>query len=298
MFKGKAVSLLLVTAVYVLAFGAASLVFHFLKDVLPPLSGLFIADTTATAVVYLFYLIFKNASVYDPYWSVQPLLLLTGFYLGCGLPFRAIHLWVVVPLVFWAVRLTVNWAMGFDNLAWQDWRYRDIIKNYPKYEKPLIFFGIMYMPTCLVFMGTIPLWCLLNTADSRAGEWIPVCLGGIIVLLGAVLELIADTQMKRYKADPNRGPCIRGGIWKYSRHPNYLGELLVWTGLFIAGLQNFRLISLPGVLGIMALFIAISIPMMEKHLLAKTPLYRDYRRDVPMLLPFLKLQRGPVRGLP
>ncbi|MDR2608466.1 MAG: hypothetical protein LBC57_08740, partial [Treponema sp.] len=58
-----------------------------------------------------------------------------------------------------------------------------------------------------------------------------------------------------------------------------------WIGLFVAGLQNFHILNLPGVLLIITLFISTSIPMMEKHLIARTPSYRDYQRNVPMLLP-------------
>ena len=282
MLKHKAFSLVIITVVYVFSFGAGGITLYILKDVLPPLLNMFIADSTATIIVYIFNLVFRNASVYDPYWSVQPPLLLAGFYLVYRIPFNTAHLWITVPLVFWAIRLTVNWAAGFDNLSWQDWRYRDIKQQYPRHEKLMVFFGIMYMPTCLVFLGVIPLWYILN---APAGSHLLSGLGGIIMAAGTVLELIADREMKRYKADPARSPCICSGVWKYSRHPNYLGEILVWIGLFVAGLQNFHLWSLPGVLLIIILFISTSIPMMEKHLLARTPSYRDYQRNVSMLLP-------------
>jgi steroid 5-alpha reductase family enzyme len=280
--KNKPLSLLLIVIVYVLSFGAGAAALYLLKGRIPPLVNLFIADTTATVIVYIFNLLFRNASFYDPYWSVQPPLLLAGFYLAYGVPFQALHLWTIIPLILWAIRLTVNWAAGFDNLAWEDWRYRGIKEQNPRYEKLIVFFGIMYMPTCLVFLGVIPLWYMVNTAELK--PLLP-CLGGIIVLAGTILEFIADREMKRYKADPGRGPYIYSGIWKYSRHPNYLGELLIWTGIFVAGLQNFHLMSLPGMLCMITLFITASIPMMEKHLLARTPLYRGYQRDVPMLLP-------------
>jgi steroid 5-alpha reductase family enzyme len=289
--KNKSLSLLLIAIVYVLSFGAGGAALYFLKGRIPPLVNLFIADTTATVIVYIFNLFFKNASFYDPYWSVQPPLLLAGFYFVYGVPFQAVHLWAVIPLILWAIRLTVNWAVGFDNLAWQDWRYRSIKEQNPRHEKAIVFFGIMYMPTCLVFLGTIPLWYMVNAVELSP---LPPCLGGIVILTGTILEFIADREMKRYKADPRRGPYIYSGLWKYSRHPNYLGEILVWTGLFIAGLQNFHSLSLPGALLIIVLFITTSIPMMEKHLLARTPLYRDYQRDVPMLLP-LPPRRGGSR---
>jgi steroid 5-alpha reductase family enzyme len=282
MLKHKPLSLLIITMVYVLSFGAGGISLYVLKDVLPPLLNMFIADSIATIIVYIFNLIFRNASVYDPYWSVQPPLILAGFYLVYRIPFNAAHLLIAIPLILWELRLTVNWAVGFDNLSWQDWRYRDIKQQYPRYEKLMVFFGIMYMPTCLVFLGVIPLWYILT---SSVGSHLLSGLGGIIIAAGTLLELIADREMKRYKADPARSPCICGGVWKYSRHPNYLGEILVWIGLFIGGLQNFHPLSLPGVLLIITLFITISIPMMEKHLLARTPSYRDYRRNVPILLP-------------
>jgi steroid 5-alpha reductase family enzyme len=153
----------------------------------------------------------------------------------------------------------------------------------------MVFFGIMYMPTCLVFLGTIPLWYILNAPH---GNLLLSGIGGIIITAGTLLELIADREMKRYKADPARSPCISSGVWKYSRHPNYLGEILVWIGIFVAGLQNFHPLNLPGVLLIIALFISTSIPMMEKHLLARTPSYRDYQRDVPMFFPLPRRRRA------
>jgi steroid 5-alpha reductase family enzyme len=290
MLKHKLLSLLIITLVYVLSFGAGGISLYILKDVLPPLLNMFIADSIATIVVYIFNLIFRNASVYDPYWSVQPPLILAGFYFVYRIPFYTSHLLIVIPLILWAIRLTVNWAIGFDNLSWQDWRYRDIKQQYPRYEKLIVFFGIMYMPTCLVFLGVIPLWYILT---SPAGSFLLSGLGGIIIVAGTLLELFADREMKRYKADPARSPCISSGIWKYSRHPNYMGEILVWIGIFIAGLQNFHPLSLPGVLLIITLFITISIPMMEKHLLARTPAYRDYQRNVSMLLP-LPLGKEPL----
>ncbi|MDR1909372.1 MAG: DUF1295 domain-containing protein [Spirochaetaceae bacterium] len=291
MVKSKGLSLLIIALVYILSFGMGGAMLYLLRDRFPPLAALFIADSAATVMVYIFNLVFGNASLYDPYWSVQPPLLLAAFYLAYGAPFQAAHLWAVVPLLLWAIRLTANWALGFDNLAWQDWRYRDIKQRYPRYEKLIVFWGIMYMPTVLVFLGVIPLWYMVNTPELN--PLLP-CLGGSVIVTGTLLECIADREMRRYKAaGASRGPYIYSGIWKYSRHPNYLGEMLIWTGLFIAGLQNFHPLSLPGVLCIIALFMAISIPMMEKHLLARTPLYRTYQQNVPVLLPLPPFRRGP-----
>jgi steroid 5-alpha reductase family enzyme len=283
MITSKPASLLFILLVYLAAFGAGGVSLYFLADNLNPLLSMFLAATIATVVVYIFNLVCNNASVYDPYWSVQPPFIAAGFFLINKAPFQVHQLIVLIPLCLWSIRLTVNWAVGFDNLAWQDWRYRDIKAQYPRTEKILVFFGIMYMPTCLVFLGTVPLWFMVNAPEINLVAEIT---GGIIITAGTALELIADTQMKAYKKDPAHPPCIDRGLWQYSRHPNYLGEILIWLGLFIAALHNFSVLSLPGVLLIILLFTAISIPMMEKHLLAKRPSYREYQRKVWPLVPW------------
>lgn len=80
------------------------------------------ADIGATIAIYLLSLIFQNASLYDPYWSVQPMVILVAL--------AAInHSWglnvilLLIVICFWGIRLTANWAYTFHGLAQQDWRY-------------------------------------------------------------------------------------------------------------------------------------------------------------------------------
>jgi steroid 5-alpha reductase family enzyme len=188
-----------------------------------------------------------------------------------------VPLLIFAPLALWSFRLTMNWASGFENLEWEDWRYRELKSQYPQVSQLIVFTGIMMMPTSLVFLGTVPLWHLL-TADNL--NPVPPAIGGFIVLLGTALEHLADTRLRAYKKNANRKPYIDEGLWRHSRHPNYLGEILVWIGVFIAGLNNFQWLNLPGVVLIVLLFTCISIPMMERHLLKKTPEYAEYRKMV------------------
>jgi steroid 5-alpha reductase family enzyme len=83
---------------------------------------------------------------------------------------------------------------------------------------------------------------------------------------------------------------IDRGLWKFSRHPNYLGEILTWWGIFLFGLSfglEFWWTGI-GALLITIMFAGISIPMIEKRLSAKWEWYENYKKKVPMLLP-LKL---------
>jgi steroid 5-alpha reductase family enzyme len=265
---------------YALAFTLGGVVVFCLRDAVPALLNVFIGTCAATVVIFIFNLIFKNASVYDPYWSVQPPFLVAAFYaLGRGV-FEPAQLLTLIPLLLWAVRLTANWAAGFENFAWQDWRYTRYKTRYPRISELIIFTGIMLMPTCLVYAGSIPLWFLVET--PRLKPLFPA-IGGAIILTGVILEYIADSQMRAYKRDPNRAPCIYSGLWKHSRHPNYLGELLVWIGVCVSALQTPRAILFPGAILMILLFRFISVPLMESHILEKSPLYAEYKQKVPRI---------------
>ena len=83
---------------------------------------LLIADACATVFVYIFSVIFRNASVYDPYWSVAPIVILTGFALTSRQTAYTVLLLSAVWI--WGLRLTANWAYTFHGPKYEDWRYR------------------------------------------------------------------------------------------------------------------------------------------------------------------------------
>jgi steroid 5-alpha reductase family enzyme len=285
MTKSKAASLLAILAVYILSFGIGA-VFMGVWQVhwagsLNLMRALFIADCIATTVVYIAGLILRNASVYDPYWSVQPPLLVCAMYFYGGLSFEPLHLLVLVPLLLWAIRLTANWVLGFEDLAWQDWRYKRYRVLHPRIFPLIMFSGIMLMPTCLVFLASMPLYQLL-TSQSPSPVF-PV-LGGILIMAGTGLEHFADRQMRYWKKHRKRGTdnsaYIFIGLWKLMRHPNYLGEMLVWAGVLLGSVANFNRYAAVGAVLMVALFFYISIPLMERHMHEKTPEYLDYCKKV------------------
>jgi len=275
--KSKSLSLIIVLIIYLAAFGVGFVVLMAVSPMMHPLAAIFAGNIAATIIVFISNLIFKNASVYDPYWSVQPVFVIGVMYFYYGLSFNPMQLLILVPLFIWSIRLTTNWAIGFDNLEWEDWRYRGYKSKFPKTAQLIVFTGIMLMPTCLVFLGTIPYWYLLH-ADNYNPVFLAI--GGFVILLGTLFEHLADTQMRRFKKNPNRGSYIDEGLWRYSRHPNYLGEILIWVGIFIAALVNFHPFSLAGVILIILLFTCISIPMMERHMLEKNAEYAVYKKTV------------------
>jgi len=281
--KNKFTSLIIVLLIYLISIGIGIVVFYILKDSISNgLLLLLICDLIITVLVFMFGVVFDNASVYDPYWSVIPLILVLGFYYYYE--FLYTHLIVLIPLLFWSIRLTYNWIMGFDNLLWQDWRYVKFKNDFPKIYLLIWLGGVMIMPTLLVFCGMIPIYNLI----SEGYNLVFLIVGGTIIMFAAVYQMIADLQLKKFKK-VNSGKIMNKGLWKLSRHPNYFGEVFMWFGVFISSLGVIVWTSFIGIVLIICLFYFISVPLMEKHMIGKyDELYINYQREVKSkIIPFL-----------
>ena len=252
---------------------------------------LFAADFAATVFVWLWGVIFRNSSVYDPYWSVAPPLMLSGYAIYCGASSWPVVL-MLIAVWCWAVRLTGNWAYTFPDLNKQDWRYDMYKEKFPRLWHVVNFTGINLMPTIVVFLAMIPGFLLIEKAASSSLQSNLWTWSGFIVCIGAAtLQLVSDTQAHRFRKT-HRGEVCTVGLWRWSRHPNYLGEILMWWGVYMmyltvgARCQSCGGILLPAI-GAMAntcLFVFISIPMMEKRQIANKPGYAAYRKNVRMLI--------------
>lgn len=242
---------------------------------------LFFADVAATVVIWLFGVWFSNSSIYDPYWSVAPPIILTflAYYYGI---FTLPAILLLVAIWFWAIRLTANWAYTFPNLTHQDWRYTQLRTENPGKWQMVNFMGIHFLPTCVVFAAMVPAFYLLQIeTTANIGTYLAFAL----CLCAALLQLISDIQMHRFRKQ-KKGRICNEGLWKYSRHPNYLGEVLLWWGVY------FILLSVApqywwtifGPLTNNLLFLFVSIPMMEKRQLENKPEYVEYAKVTSRLL--------------
>ena len=179
--------------------------------------SLLIADVLATIVIFIFSLIFKNASVYDPYWSVQPPVILIAFAIGKKLNMFGIIMLIVV--LFWAIRLTANWAYTFKNLNHQDWRYTMLKEKCGVYYPIINLIGIHMVPTLIVYGCILPgVYVIRENIVGNFGSVLFLCLS----FMAVIMQGISDIQMHMFRKD-RKEVFIRVGFWKHSRHPNYLG---------------------------------------------------------------------------
>jgi steroid 5-alpha reductase family enzyme len=258
------------------------------------ITALLCADVAATVVVFIGSALVNNSSMYDAYWSVAPPALAAAVLY----PITSRRSWLVLGLVlFWAVRLTANWARNFHGLTHEDWRYVDIRKKTGRFYWLASFFALHLIPTSIVFIACLPLWQVrLQPARLSELDMIAAVIG-----FGAVfIEWLADEQLREFRADPkNEGKPIDTGLWRYSRHPNYLGEIGFWWGLGLFGLAghlaptvNNVILCLSGASVIHLMFVLATIPMAEKHALARRPAYKARMKKTRMLLPLPRSSRS------
>ena len=245
--------------------------------------SLLIADVAATIVTFIFSVIFGNASVYDPYWSVQPPVILVAFAIGRELTLFGVLLLAVVS--FWAIRLTANWAYTFANLNHQDWRYTMLHEKTGIFYPIINFVGIHMVPTLVVYGCILPaVYAIREDLTANLASILFLCLS----LGAATMQGIADIQMHQFRRHRD-GAFIRRGLWKYSRHPNYLGEILMWWGIGLsvvcAAPQAWHLAA--GAVANTVLFFAVSIPMADKRQSRKDG-FAEYKKQTRMLLPIKK----------
>lgn len=280
----KAFGLFTLLIVYLIAIFIGGVLFILLKDRLHYLLVILIADVAATIFVWLMGVLFKTPSMYDPYWSLQTFF----FYLGTIIYFNHFNIYTLLPLfaiLLYSARLTVNFIKGFHDLSYVDWRYKMLKEKSGKLFQLVNLFGICMFPTLVVYSASIPLFVYASLpTDSYS---LLDIIGSVVIILGTYLELISDLQMKEFiKIRTDKSEVINFGLWNYSRHPNYLGEILIWFGaafvLVIGHISYWYFLS--GAIINLLMFLFISIPMEEKHMKSYKPNIEEYIKTTSMLL--------------
>jgi steroid 5-alpha reductase family enzyme len=287
--NSKIISSIIIVFIYLFLFLITYFIFPFITFSQTMINVLF-ADITATILVFIFSVIFSNSSVYDAYWSVAPpvIVIYVVKLSPQGDPVRQMLLMSLV--LFWSIRLTLNWLRAWKGFSHQDWRYNSIAEKTGKWYWPVSFLGIHLMPTIFVFLACLPLWYSIS---STATFNLLDVVAALFTFSAILTEWIADEQLLQFRNNTSGNAFIRSGIWKYTRHPNYLGEIGFWGGMFLFVITSTGLTSFTGywtVIGLVSMIILfkfISIPLMEKRNKTRNPGYNEYIEQVPALIPHL-----------
>ena len=258
----------------------------------------FAVTCVATVVIWVFSIANGNSSIYDPYWVIAPPILALALKEagGGGLfdPWSGRQICIVACLWVWGIRYHTmySWSGWRTGLVHEDWRYEAMrAAPVPYWLNSLI--GMHLFPTVLVYFAFAPAALALATDPSTApplGLWDAI---GVTGALSAVaIELFADEQLRKYRATDEyaKGGALRRGLWKYSRHPNYFGEVLFWLSMIPFAIPGGLLSKQPALVlagpVAMALFFRFSCWLMDVRSVERRPEYRQVIDEVSPMVPW------------
>ncbi len=234
---------------------------------------------------YLFALRLRNNSIVDIGWG--PGFILVGIFqfmmVDGNVSIRTI-VYTCLVLV-WAARL--SWHIGLRNHGKsEDFRYAAMRAGWGNAWWWKGFTNVFLLQAAVLWVVSIPIVILWQTPDA-SWDWIGI-LGVVIWGVGMFFEVVGDAQLAAFKRDPaNKGHVIMNGLWKFTRHPNYFGEALLWWG-FAAGQLGLTygwigLVS-PLILNLLLLYVS-GVPMLEKKY-EHHPEFQAYARVTSRLIPW------------
>ena len=194
---------------------------------------------------------------------------------------------IAAAVMIWALRLGPFLFMRIKK-AGEDQRFRKIKLSTPRFLLTWTLQGTWVFITAGAALAAI----MRPNTDALGGVFYA---GVILWIIGFLVEVIADNQKSRFKADlANEGRFINTGIWSRAQHPNYFGEIVLWTGVAVMAwpsLSESALIFLVSPLFVALLLTRISgIPLLRKTAGARwgdDPEYQAYLKETPVLIPRL-----------
>lgn len=230
----------------------------------------------------------RDASVVDPVWGLV-IVTIAVAYAACGGRGDA-RQWITLTLAAaWGLRL-------FAYLAWrrrgepEDRRYREMREKRPDAFARRSLVTVFGLQAVLSWIVAMPLLAAVH--DPHPPAFTPLDVAGMaLVAAGLAFEWTGDAQLARFKADPaNEGRVMDRGLWRYTRHPNYFGEFLVWWGFGALALATGAWWALVSPLLMSALLMRFSgVGLLERHMSTR-PGYAEYAARTNAFFP------GPARS--
>jgi steroid 5-alpha reductase family enzyme len=235
---------------------------------------------------FLISLIKRRNDVADVAWGVGFVLLAwTSFFLSGGSGARGILVGILVSI--WGLRL--SWHIHARHRGKpEDFRYTTWRREWGKWFYARSYAQVYLLQGALLFLVALPMLMINRRPRGTVGF-----LGGVGVcvwLFGFLFESIGDAELARFARDPhNRRKILQTGLWQYTRHPNYFGEVVQWWGIWLlaVGVPGGGWFGIIGPLTITFLILKVSgIPMLEKKM-AENPDFTDYKRRTSVFLPWI-----------
>lgn len=242
-----------------------------------------LASVTAVAVMaWIYSLLRRNVSIVDSLWSLMMLLCLL-VYLTAASPDGPRSLPVLVMLALWALRLSAYITMRNHGQP-EDRRYQAIRRN----NEPGFRFKSLYI---VFLLQALLAWVICLPALAAVGSQAapgPLDYAGFALwLAGMFFQVVGDAQLTRFRSQPgNQGQVLKTGLWRYTRHPNYFGEAILWWGFYLIALSAGAWWAIVSPLLMTFLLLRVSgVTMLEKDISERRPAYLEYKRNTNAFFP-------------
>ncbi len=232
----------------------------------------------------------KDVTIADIFWG-------PGFILAAAVsataapPTDARNLLLLALVAIWAMRLTGHLFFRWRHAGQEDRRYAAMRATYGSAFEQRSLFIVFLAQGIAVWIVSWPLQAAM-AAPPVAFGWLDLT-GALIAAAGFALEAVADWQLAHFLERPdNRGKVLAGGVWAWSRHPNYFGDVAFWWGIFLIALAGSGAWwSVLGPLLMTFVLLRVSgVPLTEKDIVRRRPAYTDYMRRTSAFIP-----RRPLR---
>ena len=235
--------------------------------------------------VFLLALILKDNSIVDIFWGIG-FILLTILSLWKSDSFDAKKIIVGMMILIWGLRLSIHIFLRNKGRG-EDFRYA----NWRRTWKNFVLRSFLQVFMLQGFFMLVIVWPVLHINHGSSVEFGMIDIFGILIFLtGFIFEVVGDFQMKAFKKDPaNSGKIITTGLWKYTRHPNYFGEALLWWGIWLMAvpvIDGIYTILSPLVITWLLRYIS-GVPMLEKKYEGRAD-WEEYKARTPVFVPFVK----------
>jgi steroid 5-alpha reductase family enzyme len=181
-------------------------------------------------VVFFWATLIKDNSIVDIGWGMGFLVVIsTGLLLLPAI--NTFHAALVAMVFIWGLRLSGYIFSRHRNVG-EDYRYVQWRKEWGKYVVPRAFFQIFMLQGGFMYIIALPLMIAVAN-PSAVINWVSIT-GIVLWLIGFLFEAVGDYQKSQFKANQaNSGKIMQSGLWRYTRHPNYFGEVLLWWGIWV-----------------------------------------------------------------
>ncbi len=238
---------------------------------------------------FVFSLILKKNSIVDVMWGIG-FIVLSLYSLFFFSDFSVTQLLVTFLVIIWGSRLSIHiFTRNFKKP--EDPRYQKWRKEWGKHVAIRSFFQIFMLQGILLLLIVSP---ILFINSSKQDNSLFFWLGILIWFFGYFFETVGDYQLRQFIKKPeNKGKLMTFGLWKYTRHPNYFGESLIWWGFWLISLTTpygLYLVFSPLIITFLLLRVS-GIPLLEEKYKGR-PDWEDYKKSTSAFIPWFPKKAG------